>query len=101
LGVIARVTVTPNLHLRRARGIGEQVEVKFVIAILKEGLLTPIAPLGHMMRDAGNDDSGKACHVVKLGEFGGYCNCHRNSATVTVIPELPGIGVPGIARAIA
>jgi hypothetical protein len=31
-----------------------------------------------MMRDAGNNDSGKACHGIALGEFGGYCKCHRN-----------------------
>lgn len=44
--------------IRALGGVGEEIEIEDVVAILEEGLLTAIAPLGHMVRDTGNDDKG-------------------------------------------
>jgi hypothetical protein len=43
-------------------GLGWKVEVERIIALLEEGPLAPIAALGHVMREAGNDDAGQASH---------------------------------------
>ena len=50
--------------MRFPRGVAQQIEIELIIPILKKSPLAPVAPLGYMMRDAGDDDSGEAGHGV-------------------------------------
>lgn len=48
-----------------------QIEVARIVAILEESPLTTVAPLRHMMRKAGQDHAGKACHNRKITPVAG------------------------------
>jgi hypothetical protein len=66
--VVGHQAIGPDLNPCPARGIGQQIEVQFVVAILEEGLLAAVAALRHMMRDAGQYDAGKARHEWRLSQ---------------------------------
>jgi hypothetical protein len=64
--MIGHQAVGPDLYMRTPRGIREQVEIEFIVAILKKRPLPPVPALGHMMRNAGQDETGKAGHGLGL-----------------------------------
>jgi hypothetical protein len=45
---------------------GEQRLVEAIVSIAEKRLLPPIAALCHMVREAGEDEAGKASHVRGL-----------------------------------
>lgn len=45
---------------------GEQVEIDFVVAVLKEDGLAAVSALGHMMRKAWNDDTSESRHAETI-----------------------------------
>jgi hypothetical protein len=49
---------------RPHRRLGEQVEIKRIVAILEEHRLAPVPPLRHAVRDAWQDDAGKTRHAL-------------------------------------
>lgn len=53
-----------HAYRRPARRVREKIEVKRIIAILAEDALAAIAPLVHMMRNAGKHDAGKPGHAI-------------------------------------
>ncbi|MCZ4342268.1 hypothetical protein O4H52_11665 [Sphingomonadaceae bacterium G21617-S1] len=48
--------------MRPRRALGEQIEIERIVAILEEGLLTTVAALGYMMRDARQNEAREARH---------------------------------------
>jgi len=48
------------------RRVGEKIEIERVIAILEEYPLAPIAALGHVVGDTGEDYAWEAGHDGKL-----------------------------------
>jgi hypothetical protein len=61
----------------------QQIEIKRIVAILEKGPLSPIAPLGHMMRNMGITMRGsRAITRIKQPNpkcrLRGYRTCHRN-----------------------
>ena len=54
----------PHLDAGRAAMGGEQVAIKRIVAVTKEGLRAAIAALGHMVRMTGNDDTGETSHAA-------------------------------------
>jgi hypothetical protein len=53
--VIGHQAVGPHFNARPASGIGEQIKVQRIIAVLKESLLAPIAALGDVVGQAGKN----------------------------------------------
>ena len=43
--------------------MGEQIEIERIVAVLKERALAPIAALGDVMRDIGEDEAREASHL--------------------------------------
>ena len=87
--MVGHQAVRPHFGPRRARGVLEQIEIEFIIAILEERPLAPVAALGDVVWDVGDDDSGEAGHGDWLVGFGGYCKCHRNPNITTSRPSTP------------
>jgi hypothetical protein len=55
----------PNLHIRRRAVFGQQGAVEPIVIVAKEHPRPPIAPLGDVVREASNDNTGEAGHGVK------------------------------------
>jgi hypothetical protein len=66
LGVFAPVTVIqavrPDLDTVPAARIRQKIEVEGIVSVLEKRPLAPVAALGHMVRDAGQDHAGEASH---------------------------------------
>jgi len=45
--------------------------IERAIAVLEKRPLAPVAALGHMMRNAGQNHAGEASHGARLWKFGG------------------------------
>jgi hypothetical protein len=56
----------PGPHLDRggAAIFGEQIAIKRIVGVAKEGARTAIAALRHVMRMIGDDDTGEASHAL-------------------------------------
>jgi hypothetical protein len=59
----------PHLDSGGAAIFGEQVAIERVVVVAEKGTRAPIAPLGDMVRMAGDDDTGKAapCGILPGG----------------------------------
>ena len=64
--VIGHEAPGPDLDARPLRLFGQQVAIDLLIPVLEEDRLTPIAPLGHVVRKTRNDDAGEASHTHNL-----------------------------------
>lgn len=62
--VVGHEAIGPYFHPEPPRRIGHQIEIQRIVALLEKGLLTPIAALGDVARDAGETLSGEASHGV-------------------------------------
>ena len=60
---------SPDLDPGGAAFAAQQVAIERVILLGKEGLLPAVAALGHVMRTAGHDDPGEACHARSVAGF--------------------------------
>ena len=56
--VIGHEAIGPHFDAGAGRGLGEEVEVQGIVAVLKEVAFAAVAALG----DAGEDESGEAGH---------------------------------------
>ena len=61
--MVGHEAVGPNLDTRRARRIGEQVKIKFVIAVFKGCPFATITALCDMVWNAGDHDAMEACQA--------------------------------------
>ena len=85
VNVIGHQAVRPYLNAVSTCGLGQQIKIQRIIAFFKKRLLSPIAPLCHMMRDTGKNHARKTCHANKLLTYVGHVNLGV-IAPVTVIP---------------
>jgi hypothetical protein len=60
--VVGHQAIGPHLHAAPGRLLSEQIAIDLLVAGLEEDRLAPDAPLGHMMREAGDDDASEAGH---------------------------------------
>src|SRR3546814_13440759 len=77
--MIGHQAIGPDLATRPLRRIGQQTEIEFIIPILEEGAPAPVAPLRHMVRDAGQDNARKTGPAQGLRGFGeiGRASCRE------------------------
>jgi len=52
----------PDLDLSRAAGYRQEIAIERIVGIAEEGLRPPVATLRHVMRQAGDDETGEARH---------------------------------------
>ena len=72
-GWIQGVRSGPHRNVRLQRLLGQQIEIDFVVAIVKEDGLAPIAALGNRMRKPRNhypSESSNACTIAKYRGIG-------------------------------
>lgn len=62
VNVVGHQTPGPDGDRMSAHLLGQHVAVDVLVAVLEKDRLAPVAPRGHMMRKAGNDDAGEARH---------------------------------------
>ncbi len=56
--MIGHEAITPDFSVGPLRRFTQQIFVKRIVAFFKERLRTPVTALSHMMRVAGNNESG-------------------------------------------
>ena len=54
----------PDRDVGGPAGGSQKVAVERVIRITEEGLRAPVSPLGHVMRQTGDDETSKARHAA-------------------------------------
>ena len=57
MNVIGHQAISPNLHATSTAPLGHEPDVGPVIILAEKRLLTPVAPLGDVVRVAGGNDS--------------------------------------------
>jgi hypothetical protein len=62
--MVRHETVGPDRDTALAAGGGQEIPVEFVVALLEEHALAPIAALGDVMRQTEHDDAGDASHPL-------------------------------------
>ena len=65
--------------------LGQQIEIKRIVAVFKECAFTPIAALGYVVRNARKDESWEAGHDIRLEQVRRGVNSLGVIARVTVI----------------
>ena len=60
--MIGHQTMGPDLGPGPARRLAQQIATEGLVAVFKEGPGAPVAALGHVMGQTGNDEAGQACH---------------------------------------
>ena len=58
MDVVGHQAPRPDLRPRSPGRLREKIAIERVVAFLKEGRAPPVAALGHMMRQAGDDEAG-------------------------------------------
>lgn len=83
--VVGHQAVRSHLRPMPRRRLRKQIEVQRIVALLEKCPFTPVATLGDMMGNAGQDHARKARHTslpiddVTACQFRGLRTCHRNS----------------------
>ena len=87
MDMVGHETPRPDSNPMRPTPIFKDRQLPAMIIILKQGLRPPIAPLGHMERQAGDDSSGKSSHVEKprLNQDAYLVERHRNHVIINQI----------------
>jgi len=66
----ARQAIGPDGNVGFQGLLGQEIEVDFVVAILKEDGLAPVATLSDMVRKPRNHDTSKSSHVRTIAPWG-------------------------------
>jgi len=61
----------PNLDPARVAPLGHEIEVELVVLLAQERRQATVPPLGHVVRDAGNDNSCESGHAEMLTHMRG------------------------------
>ncbi len=64
--MVGHLAIGPDLDAEATAGPGEPMAIERIVAVLEKDALAPVAPLGHTMRQAGDDDAGDAGHAATL-----------------------------------
>ena len=60
--VIGHQAVGPDVRPGAPRRLREQIAVELIIAVFEEGLLAAVAALGHVVRQAGQNEARETDH---------------------------------------
>ncbi len=71
--VVRHQAIGPDRH----PVLGQELDIGALVPVVEEGLEPPVAPLGHVMRDAGNHDAGETGHGGRLARR--YPRCREIS----------------------
>jgi hypothetical protein len=63
VNVVGRQAIGPDLDARFPRPLSQKITIDLLIAVLKEDRLSPVSPLGDVMRQAGDHDASETCHA--------------------------------------
>ncbi len=66
MDVVRHLAIGPDFDAEAAAGFAEPVAIESIVALLEEDALPPVAALGDVMRQAGNDGAGDAGHGRRL-----------------------------------
>ena len=69
MDVVGHQAIGPDLDAEATAGFGEPIAIERIVAVLEKDALAPVAALGHMMRQAGDDDAGDAGHGRRLARM--------------------------------
>jgi hypothetical protein len=72
--VVGHQAIGPHLDRGLAALLGEEIAIERVVGRFEEDRLTAVAALGHVMRMAGDDDTGEACHARSVEASQNRCN---------------------------
>ena len=64
--MVGHQAVGPNRYLRLRGLLGQQIQIDFLVAVLKEDRLAPVAALRDMMRKSRNHDPRETCHEARI-----------------------------------
>ena len=78
MDMVGHQAIGPHLRPRPLCRLGKEIEIERAVSLLEERLLTTVATLRDVVRDAGNNASGQAGHGLRVTEFGDLVKCHRN-----------------------
>ena len=87
MNVVGHQAIGPAGDPIGSAALGEQVAIESVIARFGEQRLSTIAPLRHMMGQAGNGDAGKARHDGSIITSRYYAMCIMSPNTPNTIPK--------------
>jgi subtilisin family serine protease len=62
--VIGHQAICPDRHPVPGTPLTQNLEVVLIVFFRKEGLLSPVSPLGDVMRQAGGNNSSDSGHVA-------------------------------------
>jgi hypothetical protein len=68
--VIGHQAIGPHRNAGFSCLLGQQVEIDFVVAVLKEDSLAPVAPLSDMMRQPRDHDASESSHMRTIALAG-------------------------------
>jgi hypothetical protein len=74
MDVVRHQAIGPDLHRRLAAALGQEVAIELVVRRLEEHRLAAVAALGHVMREARNDDAADARHPTIVPSAAKSCN---------------------------
>lgn len=96
--MVGHQAIGPNLGLRLARPLAQQIKIQAVVVIAKKHRLSAIAALGDMMRVVWNHKTGKTSHGYGVSDCGaknyilspdfGISYCPRISKNYILSPDL-------------
>ena len=94
VNVVGHQAVSPDLGPAPPRRRADQIQIGPVVVITEEDLFAAVAPLGDVVSQVRNDDTGQAGHaptssVAMLNSRGSFIQCHRNPDTSTIPPCRP------------
>ena len=83
--MVGHQAVRPDFGMGLLGSLGQQIEIKRIVAVFKECAFTPIAALGYVVRNARKDESWEAGHDMRLEQVRRGVNSLGVIARVTVI----------------
>jgi hypothetical protein len=69
--VVRHQAIRPARHQSLAAARGEQIAIERVGAVLEDDRRAAVAPLGHVVREAGGEQAGEVRHAAK-GSYARY-----------------------------
>jgi hypothetical protein len=64
--MVRHQAIGPDRDMRARRRVRQKVQVKLIVPIFEERPFPAVAPLRYMVRDAGENNAGKAGHDGRL-----------------------------------
>ena len=62
MDMVGHEAIRPDFGPSVRAALGEQIPIEGIVSLFKESPFPVVPPLGHMMREIGDDQSGKTGH---------------------------------------